>query len=145
MEVKFTLTEKEVLAESLSGEKTTPEPAPKRKGLLSAFRSPSHSVLKPGAWPRVVVLEDTLPYIKHSPAGFNWGYGGSGPAQAAFACCMAIYPLDVARTPAFYQEFKRKYIAGLENPDTVNDFRSVEFTIDAEQVFKEIGAHIEGQ
>lgn len=35
----------------------------------------------------------------HSPTGFNWGYGGSGPAQAALAI-LAMYLRDTARHEA---------------------------------------------
>lgn len=44
----------------------------------------------------------------HSPDGFNWGYGGSGPAQLALAICMKLYGV-----PENYQEFKRLYIQSL--------------------------------
>jgi hypothetical protein len=27
----------------------------------------------------------------HSPDGFNWGYGGSGPAQLALAICLEVF------------------------------------------------------
>jgi hypothetical protein len=48
----------------------------------------------------------------HSPTGFNWGYGGSGPAQLALALlCHAT------RNPALalqlYQQFKRAVVARL--------------------------------
>lgn len=50
----------------------------------------------------------------HSPDGFSWGYGGSGPAQLALAIlCDAIGPAEAVR---FHQEFKRARIATLE-PD----------------------------
>jgi len=49
----------------------------------------------------------------HSPDGFNWGYGGSGPAQLALALL-----LDVSGNPAaalaYYQKFKWEKIAKLE-------------------------------
>ncbi len=47
----------------------------------------------------------------HSPNGFNWGYGGSGPAQLALALL-----LDVTGDPdlscKLHQEFKWDIIAG---------------------------------
>ena len=46
----------------------------------------------------------------HSPDGFNWGYGGSGPAQLALAIL-----LDVTRDPEiaqkYHQEFKWEFVA----------------------------------
>lgn len=44
----------------------------------------------------------------HSPDGFSWGYGGSGPAQLALAVT-----LEVTGKPDGYQQFKWDLIAGL--------------------------------
>ena len=44
----------------------------------------------------------------HSPDGFNWGYGGSGPAQLALAICLELFG-----SPDRYQDFKWNYIANL--------------------------------
>ena len=42
----------------------------------------------------------------HSPTGFAWGYGGSGPAQLALAILMdQRVPPRIAER--FYQSFKR--------------------------------------
>ena len=49
--------------------------------------------------------------VNHSPDGFNWGYGGSGPAQLALAILLEFVPADVARRS--YQDFKREVIAAL--------------------------------
>lgn len=48
----------------------------------------------------------------HSPTGFGWGYGGSGPAQLALALCAhALGDDDVALR--VYDAFKWKVVAGL--------------------------------
>jgi hypothetical protein len=44
----------------------------------------------------------------HSPDGFEWGYGGSGPAQLALAIM-----LELTGSSDGYQELKDKLIAGL--------------------------------
>jgi len=44
----------------------------------------------------------------HSPDGFNWGYGGSGPAQLALAIMLKIYG-----EPNGYQSFKQAFIMDL--------------------------------
>src|SRR5687767_12302156 len=46
----------------------------------------------------------------HSPDGFNWGYGGSGPAQLALALLLAA---DIADDIALrlYQDFKWEYVS----------------------------------
>jgi hypothetical protein len=48
----------------------------------------------------------------HSPDGFCWGYGGSGPAQLALALLMHA---GLPRTLVLhrYQDFKREIVAGL--------------------------------
>jgi hypothetical protein len=46
----------------------------------------------------------------HSPDGFNWGYGGSGPAQLALAIMLEM--TDKATAQALYQKFKWEFVAG---------------------------------
>src|ERR1700676_1099460 len=54
---------------------------------------------------KVHPLNPRLDIRNHSPAGFEWGYGGSGPAQLALAlvanCCGKR-----AAVPAIYQRVK---------------------------------------
>jgi len=45
----------------------------------------------------------------HSPDGFAWGYGGSGPAQLALAVMLELYPQRIALEK--YQQFKFNTIA----------------------------------
>lgn len=49
--------------------------------------------------------------MNHSPDGFAWGYGGSGPAQLALAICASRVPEDVALD--IYQSFKHLVVAKL--------------------------------
>lgn len=48
----------------------------------------------------------------HSPDGFAWGYGGSGPAQLALA--ILTYEVGEELALIHYQEFKRKFIAKMD-------------------------------
>ena len=50
--------------------------------------------------------------VNHSPDGFNWGYGGSGPAQLALAILLELTDKDTALKN--YQSFKWDVIAKLE-------------------------------
>lgn len=50
--------------------------------------------------------------INHSPDGFNWGYGGSGPAQLALAITLALTGKSDG-----YQDLKFAVIAGLPKTD----------------------------
>ncbi len=51
----------------------------------------------------------------HSPDGFNWGYGGSGPAQLALAILLKFTDKDTALR--LHQEFKWDIIAKLPQKD----------------------------
>ena len=52
----------------------------------------------------------------HSPDGFAWGYGGSGPAQLALAICLEI------DYPGHYQDFKWGIISKLPQSDFCIEF-----------------------
>lgn len=60
---------------------------------------------------------------RHSPSGFQWGYGGSGPAELARAVLLAVRPDAVAervvRHPRCYQEFKSDVISKLSGDFTL--------------------------
>lgn len=60
-------------------------------------------------------------YRNHSPDGFNWGYGGSGPAQLALAIVLKLRGKSDG-----YQDFKFKFIAGLPQ----NEDFDIEFDLD---------------
>lgn len=47
--------------------------------------------------------------VRHSPAGFSWGYGGSGPADLARAILWDHLGREPA--PALYQRFKFAVVA----------------------------------
>lgn len=50
----------------------------------------------------------------HSPDGFQWGYGGSGPAQLALAILLDVTG-DEARSVRLHQDFKWDKIATLDD------------------------------
>lgn len=52
----------------------------------------------------------TLPHIcRHSPDGFEWGYGGSGPADLALSMLTDAVGAELAER--HYQRFKSQFIA----------------------------------
>ncbi|MBS7703290.1 DUF6166 domain-containing protein [Chelatococcus asaccharovorans] len=57
-------------------------------------------------------LPPRLDLRDHSPTGFAWGYGGSGPAQLALALLCDVLG-DEARALRLYQRFKFRAIAPL--------------------------------
>lgn len=50
--------------------------------------------------------------FNHSPDGFAWGYGGSGPAQLALAILLAA-GVDARTAVQLHQQFKWEFIAPL--------------------------------
>jgi len=61
----------------------------------------------------------------HSPDGFNWGYGGSGPAQ--FALALLLFFTDEAFALGHFQDFKWEIISHLPQSDfelPVSDVRA---------------------
>lgn len=58
---------------------------------------------------RRVLPDDSQRIVNHSPDGFAWGYGGSGPAQLALAILMCVFPVSIARK--YYQKFKFDIVA----------------------------------
>jgi len=50
-------------------------------------------------------------HVRHSPDGFCWGYGGSGPAE--LARCLLMDFLGTEPKEYLYQDFKSQVIANL--------------------------------
>jgi hypothetical protein len=57
-------------------------------------------------------LDPRFDLRNHSPTGFAWGYGGSGPAQLALAILADAYGDDEI-AQELYQDFKWAFIAHL--------------------------------
>lgn len=68
-------------------------------------------------------LPDCTDIVNHSPCGFAWGYGGSGPAQLALAIMVKEYGRDLEQHPCHYQKLKSCLIAELES-DSPFEFSS---------------------
>ena len=70
----------------------------------------------PDGYARVVVdgrpfsARQSLAVRSHSPDGFEWGYGGSGPAQLALALLLEALD-DDDRAQRLYQDFKWGVVA----------------------------------
>lgn len=59
-------------------------------------------------------MEYSLPHIyRHSPDGFQWGYGGSGPADTALSILTDC--IGEKEANKYYQDFKFAFIAGAIN------------------------------
>lgn len=55
----------------------------------------------------------------HSPDGFEYGYGGSGPAQLALAICLFAFG-NAFKAQAVYQDFKQLYVAAWPQGEPVD-------------------------
>lgn len=64
-------------------------------------------------------LDPRMDVRNHSPDGFEWGYGGSGPAQLALAILCDLIGDSKAVEGGLYQRFKFKVIAGLDTDNWV--------------------------
>ena len=62
-------------------------------------------------WQRLSPLP-SLKLRNHSPTGFEWGYGGSGPSQTALALLLDYWQ-DRERALKHYMDFKFSTIGGL--------------------------------
>ena len=51
---------------------------------------------------------------KHSPDGFQWGYGGSGPADLALSI-LVDYLSDKDKAFRLHQSFKWDFVAGFKD------------------------------
>lgn len=74
--------------------------------------------------------ERSLALVNHSPSGFEWGYGGSGPAQLALALLLD-YTGDEAFALDHYQEFKTEVVSQLDCAESAGSWRLTGREIDA--------------
>lgn len=63
--------------------------------------------------------EHSQSLVEHSPDGFSWGYGGSGPAQLALALLLAA-GVKEGTAMKLHQKFKEDVVAKIPGE---NDFR----------------------
>jgi len=47
--------------------------------------------------------------VFHSPDGFSWGYGGSGPSE--LARCLLIEVVGEELANEYYQDFKEQFVS----------------------------------
>lgn len=73
-------------------------------------------------------LPRRLDIRNHSPTGFEWGYGGSGPAQLALALLCDYFETfhpegNVNAALIMYQAFKFKVVGRLPEPGKADEWR----------------------
>jgi len=93
----------------------------RRRGDVIVEKPPDQERLTP---------ERSLELVNHSPSGFEWGYGGSGPAQLALALLLD-YTGDEAFALDHYQEFKTEVVSQLDCTGSDEYWRLTASEIDA--------------
>jgi len=80
-----------------------------------------------------------LDLANHSPTGFAWGYGGSGPAQLALAILADTVSDELALK--WHQHFKMRFLSTLDGDQPFQLPRSmvVEFVLAMEEKEKKVG------
>lgn len=66
---------------------------------------------------KTITPEKSLALVNHSPDGFEFGYGGSGPSQLALAILLEIVESQVIAVKC-YQKFKWDFIANKSQVDS---------------------------
>jgi hypothetical protein len=86
-----------------------------------------------GAPGGVRTLDPRLDLFNHSPSGFEFGYGGSGPAQLALAICADVLG-DDERALRVYQDFKWRVTAPIDGDDfSITEARAREVIAEIER------------
>jgi hypothetical protein len=83
-------------------------------------------------------LDPRFDLWEHSPTGFEWGYGGSGPAQLALAL-LADHLDDDERAITLHQDFKFAVVTKLPHSWTLT-------TVDIDRTLRslvgKVGSHV---
>ncbi|SFL64259.1 hypothetical protein SAMN04487950_4469 [Halogranum rubrum] len=93
----------------------------RRRGRAIVEKQPGQEQLTP---------DRSLELANHSPSGFEWGYGGSGPAQLALALLLD-YTDDEEVALSEYMEFKTEVVSQLECTEPDGCWRLTRREIDA--------------
>lgn len=81
-----------------------------------------------------LAFERSMEHAQHSPTGFNWGYGGSGPAQLALAYALLLDVTNKANVAMrYYQDFKSDKIANLSETWTLAEQEIHDWIVAREQ------------
>jgi hypothetical protein len=94
------------------------------------YRQSGQAIVEKRPGQERVTPERSLALVNHSPSGFEWGYGGSGPAQLALALLLD-YTDDEAFALDHYQAFKTEVVSQLGCAGSDEYWRLTSSEIDA--------------
>lgn len=80
------------------------------KRVSQCGHQPVYKKLLPDGEPTELSPRPSQKLYNHSPDGFQWGYGGSGPAQLALALLLDA-TTDPEMAKSYYQQFKWDKVA----------------------------------
>jgi len=101
-----------------------------RNSVYVGYRQRGRAIVEKRPGKERLTPERSLELANHSPSGFEWGYGGSGPAQLALALLLD-YTDDPEVTLAQYTEFKNKVVSQLDCKSPDEGWRLTSRDIDA--------------
>jgi hypothetical protein len=89
------------------------QPSSDRNVVYVGYRQRGRAIVEKQPGQEQLIPKRSLDLVSHSPSGFEWGYGGSGPAQLAVALLLD-YTDDEEVALARYTEFKNEVVSQLE-------------------------------
>ncbi|MFC6890306.1 DUF6166 domain-containing protein [Halorubrum trueperi] len=105
-------------------------PPSDRDVIYVGYRHRGNAVVEKRPGQERLTPDRSLELVNHSPSGFEWGYGGSGPAQLALALLLD-YTGDEAFALDHYQEFKTEVVSQLDCTGSDEYWRLTASEIDA--------------
>jgi len=88
-------------------------PPSDRDVVYVGYRHRGNAIVEKGPDQERLTPERSIELVNNSPSGFEWGYGGSGPAQLALALLLD-YTDDEAFALDHYQELKTEVVSHLD-------------------------------
>lgn len=107
-----------------------PGPPNDRGVVYVGYRQGGQAIVEKRPGQERLTPDRSLELVNHSPSGFEWGYGGSGPAQLALALLLD-YTNDEAFALDHYQAFKNEVVSQLDCVGSDGRWRLTVSEIDA--------------
>ena len=97
-----------------------------RNSVIAMRRSGGYSRVEING--QVLATGRSLKVENHSPTGFEWGYGGSGPSQLALAIMLEA-GLSDTEARSLYMQYKRDVVASLDYEDALTGAQVLDWIV----------------